>query len=374
MVTCSDIEQWSAEGLQNVIGTMEGIHASHAKLGDTLQGVQANLQSWGGAAAEAWRANHGKFRTDVDDQGRQAKGVADALRPLYEEVLQIKAEYTELKSAIEGNGQVGDDGQMRHWKLNNDGTIDTGGATLSSQEAATKQDLAGQMQRLLTKAGGVDVDIANALNAITSGETPTTVQHLIGEPPLSPAQPDGITLEQLREIMPHLSEADAHRYLDDLNKAMAEGGINTPRRQAAFLAQVAVESGEFKWWEELGDEAYFRSFLGDDWQYHGRGPIQLTHSATYLRAGQELGVGDLLLKNPDLVSQPEWGFRTSIWFWNGGNPNKINLNELADAATPDNIDPFRQLTVYVRGNTGPNSHYPERIEFYKRAWKVLGAS
>lgn len=178
MATCTDIEHWSAEGLQNVIGTMDGIHASHAKLGDTLDGVQANLESWGGQTAESWRAYHGKLRTDVDDQGRQAKAVADALRPLYQEVLSTKAQYSQLKGTIENNGHYGDDGQMHHWKLNNDGTINTGGTQLTAQETATKNDLQAQMKHLLAKADDVDTDIADALKAVTTpGGIPQTGHH-----------------------------------------------------------------------------------------------------------------------------------------------------------------------------------------------------
>lgn len=191
-----------------------------------------------------------------------------------------------------------------------------------------------------------------------------------------PGQPPrgGVSAEQLMRIMPNLSRRDAERYLPFLNRAMLNAGITTPRRQAAFLAQVAVESGQLRYWEELGDERYFRSFLGNDWAYHGRGPIQLTHSSTYLRAGQALGVGDALLRNPALVAQPEMGFRTSAWFWSGGNPNAIDLNTLADRASPGNLDAFRRITVYVRGDAGAGSHYAERVQFYQRACRALGAS
>lgn len=196
---------------------------------------------------------------------------------------------------------------------------------------------------------------------------------LVGSWKQGPDQPHaGITLDELQQIMPDLSRADAERYLPFLNQAMIQGGINTPRRQAAFLAQVAVESGELKYWEEIGDEAYFRSFLGDDWYYHGRGPLQLTHSSTYLRASQDLGLGDTLLKHPELVAQPEMGFRTSVWFWDGGNPAGVNLNELADKASPTNLDAFRQITIYVRGDAAEGSHYAERVQFYQRACQVLG--
>jgi putative chitinase len=50
-----------------------------------------------------------------------------------------------------------------------------------------------------------------------------------------------LTAVQLNKIMPN---ADAAPWLDHLNNAMAAQDINNPMRMAAFLAHVAVESGE----------------------------------------------------------------------------------------------------------------------------------
>lgn len=166
MAKCSNIEHWSVEGLQNVIGTMDGIHKSHVKLGDTLDGVQANLSSWGGLTAEAWHRYHNKLRVDLDDQGRQAKAVADKLRPLYDDVLGIKAKYRYLKSTIEGNGTYDKNGNLQHWKLNDDGSIS--GASGDLQGASAKQQLEDEMKALLRKADVVDQEIADALKAITT--------------------------------------------------------------------------------------------------------------------------------------------------------------------------------------------------------------
>lgn len=169
MAKCDDIEHWDAQGLENVIGTMDNIHKSHLKLGDTLEGVQANLSSWGGETAEAWHRYHGKTRVDIDDHGHQAKAVADKLRPLYDEVLSIKSQYRYLKATIVGNGSYDKSGELVHWKLNNDGSINTSGAPLGDmQSVATKQELEGQMKALLRKADGVDAEIADALKAITT--------------------------------------------------------------------------------------------------------------------------------------------------------------------------------------------------------------
>ena len=59
-----------------------------------------------------------------------------------------------------------------------------------------------------------------------------------------------ITLDQLRHIMPLLSEAKAAAILPTLKAAMEEWQISSPLRMAAFLAQLAEESAELSRWEE----------------------------------------------------------------------------------------------------------------------------
>lgn len=190
MANCDDVEHWDAQGLENVIGTMDGIHKSHVKLGETLEGVQANLSSWGGLTAESWHRYHNKLRVDLDDHGHQAKAVADKLRPLYDEVLGIKSRYRYLKATIEGNGHYDKNGDMQHWKLQNDGSIDTGGSTASLQEASAKQQLEDQMKALLHKADGVDAEIADALRAITTPGGAVADGPHVGQPAPSSPHPE----------------------------------------------------------------------------------------------------------------------------------------------------------------------------------------
>lgn len=230
MTTCDGVEHWDAEGLQNVIGTMDGIHQSYVKLGDTLDGVQANLESWGGLTAEAWRAYHGKLRVDVDAQGHQAKAVADKLRPLYDEVLAVKSRFRYLKATIENNGHFGDDGQMVHWKLNNDGSIDTGGTTKSADEAFARQQLEGEMKELLHKADGVDQEIADALAAITTpGGVPANGPHP-GQPAPTPTQEP--TPDDKRKPDPTIA-AGALTPADQLPLAAKDGSLANPTEATA---------------------------------------------------------------------------------------------------------------------------------------------
>src|SRR5574343_489373 len=60
-----------------------------------------------------------------------------------------------------------------------------------------------------------------------------------------------LTPDQLGRIMPNLPAAKAALFLPHLNAAMTEFGIDTMVRTAAFVAQLAHESGEFRWMEEI---------------------------------------------------------------------------------------------------------------------------
>ncbi|SKE08592.1 Predicted chitinase [Mycobacteroides abscessus subsp. abscessus] len=328
-----------------------------------VQGVSQGIQG----TADAVNAGSQIVKTAQGEADQVAQAVGDAnpqLKPQMEQ-------FTQLNDTVsKGTDLVGQGAQL---------TSQASGAvnSVSSMDPSAVQAVDLQSGQAPAEMVGWEV-AASGPSDVGGGDpggqgvTPRFIDPNTLIPPPDPKA--GITAEQLQAIMPDLSESDVAKYIGPLNQAMLQGGIDTPRRQAAFLAQVAVESEQLKYWEELGDEEYFRSFLGEDWMYHGRGPIQLTHSSTYLRAGQELGLGDLLLKNPDLVSQPDMGFRTSIWFWEGGNPPGVNLNDLADQATPtDGLDFFRQITVLVRGDTGPGSHYDRRIQFFEKAFAELGA-
>ncbi|WP_407653899.1 glycoside hydrolase family 19 protein [Archangium lipolyticum] len=180
--------------------------------------------------------------------------------------------------------------------------------------------------------------------------------------PSEPGTKGGVSLAQLRKIMPNLSQAKAEQYLPHLNKAMAEAGINTPKRQAAFLAQLAHESGEFRYMEEIASGAAYegRKDLGntqpgDGKRFKGRGPIQLTGRANYAAAGKALGID--LVNNPTRAADPDVGFRTAAWFW-----NTRNLNTYADAGN------FREVTRRING--GYNG-LASREAYYNRALDVL---
>jgi predicted chitinase len=171
-----------------------------------------------------------------------------------------------------------------------------------------------------------------------------------------------ITDHQIRQMMPNAgARLDAH--LPFINAAIEEGRINTPRRIAAFMAQLAHESGEYRYMEELADGWAYegRADLGntepgDGQKYKGHGPIQITGRANHRAAGEALGLD--LINNPTLLTLPAYGTRSAVWFW-----NSRNLSPLADC------DWFKTITRRINGGFNGLS---DRRQYWDRIRALLG--
>lgn len=149
---------------------------------------------------------------------------------------------------------------------------------------------------------------------------------------------------------------------------MAEFGIDTPTRQAAFLAQIGHESGGLHWSVEIwGPTEAQRRYegrrdlgnvqIGDGFRFRGRGLIQTTGRANYVATGKALGV-DLIAK-PELLALPELAARSAAWYW-----KSRNLNALADAGD------FERITRKINGGLNGQA---ERIALWESARGALTA-
>lgn len=170
-----------------------------------------------------------------------------------------------------------------------------------------------------------------------------------------------MTLDQLIKIMPY-ARARAATFLAPLNDTMTEFGIDTPARQASFLAQVGHESGQLRYVRELASGTAYegRKDLGntqpgDGVRFKGRGLIQITGRANCLACGKALGVD--LVSNPALLESPVLAARSAGWFW-----ATHGLNELADAGD--------QTKVTRRINGGTNG-LADRLALFAVADQVL---
>lgn len=187
-----------------------------------------------------------------------------------------------------------------------------------------------------------------------------------------------ITGDQLARMLPRASPVRLAQSFQPLTAAFTEFEINTPLRVAAFLAEIAHESCELRYLEEIWGPtpAQLRyeppspkaaelgnTQPGDGLRFKGRSPLQLTGRANYRRAGAALGVP--LEDHPELAARPEVTFRIAGWFW-----HSHGLNEIADGG--------QLLPVSKAINLGnpASPHMPlgnaQREAYFARNRQVLG--
>lgn len=205
------------------------------------------------------------------------------------------------------------------------------------------------------------------------------------------------TLNQLKEIV------TGNPYIDHWYEALCillpDYEINTKLRVAAFLAQCAHESGNFKAikenlnyrWETLRKlfPKYFpnddlakqyanlpnpkkqeaianRIYAnrmgngpeesGDGFRYCGRGLIQLTGKDNYTRYAQSIEVG--VEEASEHLTTFEGCVQSACWFWEANN-----LNQWADK---------RDMVTLTKRINGGTIGLEDRIKHYNHACHVLG--
>lgn len=139
----------------------------------------------------------------------------------------------------------------------------------------------------------------------------------------------------------------AQAWASPLSAAMALWAIDSPARQAMFIAQIGHESGRLVYVRELwgptpsqegyeGRKDLGNTQPGDGKVFMGRGLIQITGRANYATAGAALNLP--LLTQPQLLEQAGNAALSAAWFW-----NTKGLNALADAGD------FETITRRING-------------------------
>jgi putative chitinase len=182
------------------------------------------------------------------------------------------------------------------------------------------------------------------------------------------AAPEDVSVEALLAIMPSCPRPRAERHAPPLNRAMAEFRIENRLRRAAFLAQIAYETAELAWFEEIGSgmerdarvsPARAREIgnrqPGDGARFKARGPIPLVGRAAYKSAGRALGLD--LEGHPGLAAQPAIAFRVA-----GHLFQSRGLDALADEGK------LQEITRIVGGR---GSHHDARLAYYDKALAAL---
>lgn len=187
-----------------------------------------------------------------------------------------------------------------------------------------------------------------------------------------------ISESQLAQIFPLASREKVKEYTAHFNKYFPIYGLTTPRRIAAFLGQIGLESNQLRYDEEQpskwnkadpqdanepvgslyeGRKATLGNYVkGDGPKFIGRGIIQLTGRANYTHYGNMIGVD--LVKYPEMAKLPEIGTRLALEFW-----KSRNCNAQADVWRIDKI------TELVNGKA--KLHYDRRLKYSATALRVM---
>jgi chitinase len=156
------------------------------------------------------------------------------------------------------------------------------------------------------------------------------------------------------------------------------GDLTTRKREvAAFLANVAHETGFLRYIEEINKSAYCSNSsscpcASGQW-YYGRGPIQLSWNYNYCAAGAALGYD--LRADPGLVARNATvAWATGFWFWmtqtGAGRYTCHNAmsNSLGFGET------IRTINGALECNGGNPAQVAARVEYYKNFCSMLGVT
>jgi putative chitinase len=206
-----------------------------------------------------------------------------------------------------------------------------------------------------------------------------------------------ITIDELDMAVPHARFEDLGKYVDFLNEGLARFEINTPARIAAFIAQVAHESGNFMrveenlnysaqglrktWPSRFPTDEFAQGFhrnpqrianyvyagrygngdeaSGDGWRYRGRGLIQVTFRDNYAAYADVIS-DSTILAQPEQLAEPRHAVISACWYW-----FSRGLNRLADPRTEAG---FNEISYKINGGWNGKA---ERLENWAAARAVL---
>lgn len=188
-----------------------------------------------------------------------------------------------------------------------------------------------------------------------------------------------LTATQLRDCMPGAPLIRAEKYIEAFNECFGLFTINTPVRQAAFLAQVGHESASMRYTAEIASgRAYTdREDLGNTRPqataiarsrgadtgpfYKGHGMIQITGYDNHLAYSRWCYRDARCVEDPMLLTRSPDAVLSAGWFW-----DSRKLNELADLNTDA---AFLKITRRINGGT---NGLADRKSRWKICKKILG--
>jgi predicted chitinase len=202
-----------------------------------------------------------------------------------------------------------------------------------------------------------------------------------GSGPLGDSAFDDLVSEQLfNQMFPDRNKFYTYQGLVDATRKYptfaATGTADQKQREvAAFLANVARETGELIYIEQIAKDVYCSSSAACPCeagkQYYGRGPIQISWNYNYCLAGKALGYD--LRAQPELVSQNATvAWATGLWFWmtqRGAGSFTAHEAITADHGFGETI---RTINGDVECNGGSAEGVNSRVDFYQKFCQILG--
>lgn len=174
-----------------------------------------------------------------------------------------------------------------------------------------------------------------------------------------------ITLDQFKKILPKCKNPET--WCNLLNQELPEHGIISRSQIAAFIAQTSHESADYnvlsenlnysgerllvvfpKYFKDKDVSKYNRNpasianvvyanrmgngdeASGEGYKFRGRGVLQVTGKANYMKCSEFLfGDDEALLHDPDMLLLPEHALGSALWYWSANNlANVINMTVL----------------------------------------------
>jgi putative chitinase len=165
----------------------------------------------------------------------------------------------------------------------------------------------------------------------------------------------------VRYVCPHLTRAQARVIADAAGPAFIACNINTAKRAAAAVAQMAQETDGFRTFAEYasGSAYEYRRDLGnfrrgDGRNYRGRGSIMCTGRFNYAAMSRRFHHD--FIKHPADMAKPGWALKVGAAWWQANG-----CNQLADSGD------FVALTRRINGGT---TGLADRQAYHRRARRV----
>jgi uncharacterized protein YukE len=157
-LTPYDVKHWDLDAIRGVFEIAGGRADTLQRLGETLQQVHNVLADWQGEAGEAFRADLGKVRQDIEADGVESRRVAAVVSCAEADVSGCKVELADVEHAADAHG----------WTITPDWRIEVGDTWIGRDPvefAAAQQVLQDQLNAVKVHAHSADHELATGIRA-----------------------------------------------------------------------------------------------------------------------------------------------------------------------------------------------------------------